>query len=143
MSDEPKDMPMEVGDNVGALLENFINRIEILEEEKVALLADIKAIYETAQGEGIDKKELKQLIKDRKADTEKTVDFRTRVELLRRALANRQGELGDWARSYRSRAAKYKLDEAASDGADTKLTEFLKSRPANDAKGKDDGEARP
>lgn len=49
-------------------LENFIDRIERLEEEKQGILADIREIYAEAKGDGYDPKVMRQVIKLRKMD---------------------------------------------------------------------------
>ena len=49
-------------------LSQFIERIERLEEEKRALMADIKDIYSEAKATGFDTKTMRQLIKMRAMD---------------------------------------------------------------------------
>jgi uncharacterized protein (UPF0335 family) len=51
-------------------LEKFIEHIERLEEEKVALSEDIKCVYDEAANVGFDKKILKQVVRRRKLDKE-------------------------------------------------------------------------
>ena len=52
----------------GEILLNFCERIEHIEEQKKALNADIKCIYEEAGRMGFDKKALKEVLKRRKMD---------------------------------------------------------------------------
>lgn len=49
-------------------LRAFIERIERLEEEKAALLADIREVYAEAKGRGYDNKTMRQVIKLRKME---------------------------------------------------------------------------
>lgn len=50
------------------LLQQYIERIERLNEEVAAINADIKQVYSEAEGNGIDKKALKKIIALRKKD---------------------------------------------------------------------------
>lgn len=49
-------------------LQQFIERIERLEEEKKELLDDIREVYSEAKGRGFDTKVMRQIIKLRKMD---------------------------------------------------------------------------
>ncbi len=49
-------------------LRAFCERIELLEEEKTSLLADIRGVYAEAQGGGFDAKILRQVIKARRLE---------------------------------------------------------------------------
>jgi uncharacterized protein (UPF0335 family) len=49
-------------------LRSFIERVERLEEEKAAILNDVKEIYAEAKGEGYDVKVLRQVVRIRKMD---------------------------------------------------------------------------
>ena len=49
-------------------LRSFIERIERLEEEKTALMADIKEVYAEAKGTGFDPKTMRKVIRLRKMD---------------------------------------------------------------------------
>jgi uncharacterized protein (UPF0335 family) len=49
-------------------LRSFIERIERLEEEKAALLADIKEVYAEAKGTGFDPKTMRTVIRLRKME---------------------------------------------------------------------------
>ncbi len=119
----------ELGGNARQQLEGFIARIEGLLEERAEIAEKIKAEYAEAAGTGFDKKALKQIIKERAADSEKTIEHRTIVDLYRRALAkSAQGTFGDWARGWLSREAKTALDNTKGGYADPKLDEFLKGR---------------
>jgi uncharacterized protein (UPF0335 family) len=49
-------------------LRSFIERVERLEEDKAAIMTDIKEVYAEAKGEGYDTKILRQVIRIRKMD---------------------------------------------------------------------------
>jgi uncharacterized protein (UPF0335 family) len=49
-------------------LKSFIERIERLEEEKAALLADIKEVYAEAKGTGFDPKTMRKVVSLRKME---------------------------------------------------------------------------
>ena len=49
-------------------LRGFIERVERLEEEKTAIMNDVKEIFAEAKGEGYDVKILRQVIRIRKMD---------------------------------------------------------------------------
>ena len=59
---DPKTIP------TGNELQNFIERIERLEEEKHELSQDINEVYSEAKGRGYDVKVMRQIIKLRKMD---------------------------------------------------------------------------
>lgn len=49
-------------------LRSFIERVERLEEDKAAVMNDIKEVYAEAKGDGYDVKTLRQVIRIRKMD---------------------------------------------------------------------------
>jgi uncharacterized protein (UPF0335 family) len=61
---------MDIGGNAGARLKSFIERVERLEEEKTALMEDIKEIYSEAKGVGFDAKIMRKVVARRKMDRE-------------------------------------------------------------------------
>ena len=64
-------MTLIPGSGAGAdQLTQFIERIERLEEEKRALMADIRDVYSEAKGTGFDPKIMRQLVKMRAMDRE-------------------------------------------------------------------------
>jgi uncharacterized protein (UPF0335 family) len=134
--DEPEDISAKGGKQLG----EYIDRIERLKEERKAIGEDIKSVFAEAAACGIDKVALKQLIKDREADLDKTLTLRTVTETYRKALANLQGTLGDWARTWRSNAARRRMDEAKRDYAapTPHLDEVLRGRKGKGAAGGDD-----
>lgn len=90
-----------LGNKSAKELAAYIERIESLNAELAELKDNIKAEYALAGGDGFEKKALKQIIKERAADAEKTVQHRATVETYRRALGGLSGTpLGDWARGW-------------------------------------------
>ena len=65
-SNEPQ--TSNVGGVAGDRLKSFIERIERLEEEKVAIGADVREIYAEAKAVGFDTKVMRQVVKLRKMD---------------------------------------------------------------------------
>lgn len=64
-------MTLIPGSGAGAeQLTQFIERIERLEEEKRALMADIRDVYSEAKGTGFDPGIMRQLVKMRAMDRE-------------------------------------------------------------------------
>ena len=52
-------------------LKSFIERIERLEEDKAAIMADLKEVFGEAKGEGFDTKIMRKVVRLRKQDTAK------------------------------------------------------------------------
>lgn len=69
----------EIQENHQVEFNNFIERIERLEEEKKELLNDIREIFENAKGRGYDTKVMRQILKLRKM----TPAYRSETEFLR------------------------------------------------------------
>lgn len=63
-----------VGGVAGQRLKSFIERVERLEEEKAALMEDIKEVFAEAKGVGFDTKTMRRLIKLRKMDAQKRTE---------------------------------------------------------------------
>lgn len=49
-------------------LKSFIERIERLEEDKAAIMGDLKEVYAEAKGEGFDTKIMRKVVRLRKQD---------------------------------------------------------------------------
>jgi len=60
-------------------LRSFVERIERLEEEKAALLGDIREVYSEAKGQGFDTKIMRQVVRLRKLDR---ADFQEQEAIL-------------------------------------------------------------
>ena len=67
-------------------LRSLIERIERLEEEKVALTSDIKDIYQEAKSAGFDAKVIRQLVRLRKQEPAEVEEQEALLDLYRRTL---------------------------------------------------------
>lgn len=76
----------EVGGIAGDQLRSYIERIERLEEEKVALAADIREIFSEAKGNGFDVKIMRQIIRLRKLDREDRQEQEELLQLYQHAI---------------------------------------------------------
>lgn len=70
----------------GQRLKAFIERIERLEEEKSALMEDIKEIYSEAKGTGFDAKTIRKVVALRKMDAEKRREADDLLDIYRNAI---------------------------------------------------------
>ena len=90
MSSQAAVRKSEVEDSAASLsagqLKAFIQRIEKLEEDKVALMADIREIYAEAKGTGFDPKIMRQVIRLRKMEDQERVEQRELLELYQSVL---------------------------------------------------------
>jgi uncharacterized protein (UPF0335 family) len=78
--------PKDVGGIAADRLRSIVERIERLEEEKKALAADIRDIFQEAKSAGFDVKVLRQVIRLRKMDQAQLQEQDTLLDLYRRAL---------------------------------------------------------
>jgi uncharacterized protein (UPF0335 family) len=76
----------DVGGIAADRLRAFIERVERLEEEKAALVADIREIYAEAKGVGYDTKIMRQIVRLRKMDSQDRQEQEAILDLYRRAL---------------------------------------------------------
>jgi len=74
-----------LGGIAGDRLRSFIERIERLEEEKAALLADIKEVYAEAKGTGFDVKILRMVVRRRKMDAAERDELDDLLDVYERA----------------------------------------------------------
>lgn len=70
-------------------LRSFIERVERLEEEKAAIMGDIKEVYAEAKGEGYDSKTLRQVVRIRKMDRAERQEQEALLDLYLAALGER------------------------------------------------------
>jgi uncharacterized protein (UPF0335 family) len=90
----------QMGSNINGKrnLAEFIEEIESLESEKAQTSEAIKGVYATATADGLDAKAIKQLIKERRADMDKTAELRVTVARYKKELgALGDTPLGEWA----------------------------------------------
>ncbi len=76
----------DVGGIAGQRLNSFIERIERLEDEKSALMEDIKEVYAELKGGGFDVKVVRKIISLRKMDAEKRNELQELIELYKSAI---------------------------------------------------------
>ena len=76
----------DVGGVAGERLRSFIERIERLEEEKAALMEDIKEVYAEAKGVGFDAKTMRKIVSLRKMDSEKRRESEELLDLYKSAI---------------------------------------------------------
>ena len=81
-----------LGGNAQGRLRSIVERIERLEEDKAAVMADIKEVYAEAKGEGYDVKALREIVRIRKQDAAKRAEHQAIVDLYLHAI---QGDLFD------------------------------------------------
>jgi len=62
-------------------LKSIIERIERLEEDKAALMADLKEVYAEAKGNGFDVKILRKVVRLRKQDKAKRQEEEALIDL--------------------------------------------------------------
>ena len=62
-------------------LKTIIERIERLEEDKAAIMADLKEVYLEAKGEGFDTKILRKVVRMRKQDKAKRQEEEALIDL--------------------------------------------------------------
>ena len=67
-------------------LRSFIERVERLEEDKAAIMNDIKEVFAEAKGEGYDVKTLRQVVRLRKMDRADRQEMEAMLELYLSAL---------------------------------------------------------
>ena len=77
---------LDVGGVAKGRLKSIVERIERLEEEKLALVADIREVYSEAKGAGFDVKVMRQLIRLRKMDSEDRSQMEAVLDVYERAL---------------------------------------------------------
>lgn len=76
----------DAGGVAGERLRSFVQRIERLEEEKAALTADIREVYNEAKGEGFDTKIMRQIVRLRKMETADRQEQEALLDLYKQAL---------------------------------------------------------
>jgi uncharacterized protein (UPF0335 family) len=76
----------DVGGITPDQLKSYIERIEKLEEEKAALQADIKEVYNEAKANGFDTKIMRQVVRLRKMDHNDRQEQEQLLDLYKRAL---------------------------------------------------------
>jgi uncharacterized protein (UPF0335 family) len=62
-------------------LKTIVERVERLEEDKAAIMADLKEVYLEAKGEGFDTKILRKVVRMRKQDKAKRQEEEALIDL--------------------------------------------------------------
>lgn len=70
-------------------LKSFVERIERLEEERAALVADIGEVYAEAKGQGFDARIMRQVVRLRKMDRAERQEAEAMLDLYLGALGMR------------------------------------------------------
>ena len=70
-------------------LRAFVERVERLEEDKKAIMEDIKEVYAEAKGEGYDTKIMRQVIRLRKMENHDRQEMEALLDLYLTALGER------------------------------------------------------
>lgn len=83
---EQENQVTNVGGVAGEQLEQFVMRIERLEEEKQAIADDIKNVYAEAKGQGFDVKILRKVISLRKKEPQERNEEEEILQLYMAAL---------------------------------------------------------
>ena len=86
-----------IGNNTGAQLLSFVERIERLEEEQSGLADDKKEVYGEAKGVGFDTKTIRKLISLRKMDPTQRAEAAAMLDLYNEAV--RKAEAAQTAQS--------------------------------------------
>lgn len=108
-------------------LADYVERLESLMAEKKTVAEKIKAEFAEAAGSGFDKRAIQQIIKERAADLDKTIEQRAIVESYRKALGSLSGTpLGDWARQWMANDARHE-ERAQKPSA---MSDWMKSKRA-------------
>jgi uncharacterized protein (UPF0335 family) len=79
----------KAGGLAGDHLKSFIERVERLEEEKKALMDDIKDVYSEAKANGFEVKIMRQLVRLRKMDKDELDEQEALLETYMRAIGMR------------------------------------------------------
>ena len=132
-------MPITPGSNVGAeQLNQYIERIERLEEEKKGLMADIKDVYAEAKGTGFDPKIMKIIIKMRAMNRDHLHEMDELTETYRKAVGLSNSATSDF--SIRTPDLEY---ETSGTGDDTPEPDGEPQEPNDEARDPDDAGQEP
>ena len=82
--------PVDTGGVIGEQLQQYVDRIERLEEEKADIAAAIREVYAEAKGNGFEPKVMRQIVKIRKMDPNDVDEQDTLLHLYKQALGMAQ-----------------------------------------------------
>jgi uncharacterized protein (UPF0335 family) len=81
MADDASHAPDVITAAAQGRLRTIIERVERLEEDKAAISADLKEVYDEAKGEGFDVKILRKIVRLRKQDKVKREEEEALLDL--------------------------------------------------------------
>ena len=84
-----EDTPSSTDTVAADRLRAFVERVERLEEDKKAIMEDIKEVYAEAKGEGYDTKIMRQVIRLRKMENHDRQEMEALLDLYLTALGER------------------------------------------------------
>jgi uncharacterized protein (UPF0335 family) len=87
-------------------LRSFVERVERLEEEKAALMADIKDVFAEAKGAGFDVKTMRKIIALRKMDAADREESEALLDLYKSVMGLDGTPLGNAAKKFVDAVAK-------------------------------------
>ncbi len=76
----------EAGGVTAGQLRAFVERVERLEDEKAALMGDIREVYAEAKAHGFDVKTMRQIVRLRKMDSADRAEQEALLDLYKSAL---------------------------------------------------------
>lgn len=79
-------MPEAAGNFSADRLKSFVKRIEKLEEDKAAVLTDIREVYAEAKSTGFDPKIMRQVVRLRKMEDQQRIEMTELLELYQSVL---------------------------------------------------------
>lgn len=80
-----------LGGNAQSQLKSIVSRVERLNEDKAAIMADIKEVYAEAKGNGLDVKIIRKVVRLRAQDRAKLMEEDALIDLYMSAIG--MGEL--------------------------------------------------
>ena len=86
-------MDMDIAGVSGARLRSYIEKVENLEEEKVAISSDIRDVFSEAKAAGFDVKIIRQIIKLRKMKADERQEQEALLDVYKNALGMLENEM--------------------------------------------------
>ena len=118
---------LDLGAQASKEVGDYILRIESLTEEKKQVGEKIKSEFAEAASSGYDKDAIKQMIKERSADAQKSIEKRAILASYRRAVAGlANSHVGDWARSWLAQEAR--INKPTKAETSPQMDDFMKGR---------------
>jgi len=80
----------KANDESGKMILAYIERVERMEEEKAAIVSDVKEIYAEAKGNGYDTKILRLIVRRRKQDANERAEQEALLDLYEHSIGMRR-----------------------------------------------------